>query len=156
MTYKEFAEKAHEIIDALKKGDYEESLDAPNFAREVERDGKICLIVFDADGPQSSSYCGCGDYKVCGETFSYEFDFYGETDPEGRFFDLAESLEGSPDDIDEDVDDLVDDIKGEIRCLAPDFEDVYSQADAYAKAMGIQYDKVYWYEDEDCPEYDEE
>lgn len=156
MTYKDYAEKAKEILKAIKDGNYEEDLEAPNFVRELDTpDGRKILIVFDADGPKTGSDCGWGAYTVCGEVFNIDFDFNDEGEIESSFFDLAENLEGNPESIEEDIEELIDEIKDELSYLKPDFSDVYAQADAYAKAMGIGYDEAYWCEDPDCPSEDD-
>ena len=157
MTYQEFAEKANEIIQAIKDGNYEVELDAPNFVSEhTTSDGRTVLIVYDADGPKSSSDCGGGSYTVCGENFYVQFEFFELEEVTSSFFDEAKNLTGDPDSIEDDVEDLIDVIKDELRGLSPSFSDVDDQAAAYAEAMGIEYDAAYWYEDEDCPHDDEE
>ena len=150
MTYQEFAEKANEIIQAIKDGDYEEELEAPNFVEERKTsDGRTILVVFDADGPKSSSDCGSGTYTVCGEEFYVHFEFFDEEEVTSSFFDEAKKLTGDPDGVKDDVEDLIDDIKDKLRDLSPSFYDVDDQAAAYAEAMGIEYDEAYWYEDLD-------
>ena len=156
MTYKEFAEKAEEIIQAIDEGNYEVDLEEPNFVKEFERDGHLYLIVVDRDGPKTSNYCGNGDYTICGEKFHHEFSFYNDEEPESDFFDKAKVLEGSPDDIDDDVDDIIEQIKEKISELAPGFDDVDEQAEAYANARGIKYEQAFWYEDSDCPRDEED
>ena len=150
MTYKEYADKANEIIQAIKDGNYEVELDAPNFVSEhTTSDGRTVLIVYDADGPKSSSDCGGGSYTVCGENFYVQFEFFDLEEVTGSFFDEAKNLTGDPDGVKDDVEDLIDDIKDELRDLSPSFYDVDDQAAAYAEAMGIEYDEAYWYEDLD-------
>ena len=150
MTYQEFAEKANEIIQAIKDGDYEVELEAPNFVEERETsDGRTILVVFDADGPKSGSDCGSGTYIVCGEEFYVHFEFFDEEEVTSSFFDEAKNLTGDPNSIEDDVEDLIDEIKDELRDLSPSFYDVDDQAAAYAEAMGIEYDEAYWYEDLD-------
>lgn len=159
MTYKEYANKAREILEAIKNGNYEEDLEAPNFVDEAERDGKLYLIVCDMDGCKSSNYPGSGYYTVCGEEFHHQFGLYDsyEYEPESEFFKKAEELEGSPEDIEEDIEDLIDEIKEAIRDLAPSFSDVDDQAAAYARAMGItDYEEAVWYEDWDGGDDDED
>ena len=136
MTYKEYADKAKEILEAIKNGNYETDLDAPNFVDEFEKDGKIYLIVRDMDGPKSSNYAGSGYYTVCGEMFSHEFDLYGycENEPESKFFDMANELEGP----EEDVNDLIEEIKEAIQDLQPSFSDVDEQAAAYAAVRSAE------------------
>lgn len=150
MTYKEYADKAKKILEAIKNGNYEEDLEAPNFVDEAEKDGKLYLIVCDMDGCKSSNDPGSGEYTVCGEKFYHQFDIYSsyEYEPESEFFDKAEELEGSPEDIDENVEGLINEIKEAIQDLAPSFSDVDDQAAAYARAMGItDYEEAVWYED---------
>ena len=151
MTYKEYAEKAKEILAAIKNGKYEEDLEAPNFVEEAHKDGKLYLIVVDRDGCKSSNDPGSGEYTVCGEKFYHQFDIYSsyEYEPKSKFFDMANELEGSPKD-DEDIEGLIDEIKEAIQDLAPSFSDVDDQADAYARAMGItDYEEAVWYEEWD-------
>lgn len=150
MTYQEFAEKANEIIQAIKDGVYEVELEAPNFVEERETsDGRTILVVFDADGPKSGSNCGSGTYTVCGEEFCVHFEFFDEEEVTSSFFDEAKKLTSDPDGVKDDVEDLIDEIKDELRDLSPSFYDVDDQAAAYAEAMGIEYDEAYWYEDLD-------
>ena len=158
MTYQEFIDKANEILKAIKDGNYQEYIEAPNFVDEHEHNGRVVLVVRDNDGPKSSSDCGSASYTICGEDFSVERDFFGENETvESSFFDEAESLEGETENNDEDNDEglnneiegLIEEIQDEIRWLVPSMDDIDSQAAAYADAHGITDYEVVWYEDFD-------
>ena len=147
MTYKEYADKAYKIIEAIKNGNYEEDLDAPNYVEEYEHEGKLFLIVVDRSGIKSSPYSGMGFYTVCGEDFDVTFELYDEHEFQSDFFDQAKNLEGDPDGID--VEQIIKSVKDALSTLFPDFSSVDGQAAAYAKAMGIERDyEAHWYEDE--------
>lgn len=150
MEYQEFIEKAKKILAAIKSGNYEEDLEAPNFVEEVEKDGKLYLIVVDRDSCKTSNDPGGGYYTVCGEEFHHQFDIYSssEYEPESEFFEKAKDLEVSTEDKKDEIEDLIEKIKEAIIDLAPSFSDVDDQAAAYAKAMGIKdYEEAVWYED---------
>ena len=156
MTYKEFASKAEDIIQAIDNENYEIYLEAPNFVSELKLDGCLYLIVRDIDGPKSSNDCGSGKYTICGEEFYHKFSFENDEEPESNFFAKAKELEDYPNEIEEDVNNIIQNLKDKIRELAPSLDGVEEQAEAYAKAMGIYYDEAFWYEDPDCPcEYEE-
>lgn len=158
MTYQEFIDKANEILEAIKNGNYQEDIYAPNFVDEHEHNGRVVLVVRDNDGPKSSNDCGGACYTVCGEEFTVERDFYGENETvDSSFFDEAEDLEGETENNDEDNDEdlidvvegLIEDIRDEIRWLVPSMDDIDSQAAAYADANGITDYEVVSYEDFD-------
>ncbi len=150
MTYKEYADKAKEILEAIKNGNYEEDVEAPNFVDEHEHNGRVVLVVCDNDGPRSSNDCGSASYTVCGEEFSVERDFYGENESvESSFFDMAENLEDRTEELADEVEGLIEQISDEIRWLVPSMDDIDSQAAAYAEANGITDYEVVWYEDFD-------
>lgn len=150
MTYKEYADKAKEILEAIKNGNYEEDVEAPNFVDEHEHNGRVVLVVLDNDGPKSSNDCGSACYTVCGEEFSVERDFFGENETvESSFFDKAENLEDYNEELADEVEGLIEQLQDEIRWLVPSMDDVDSQVAAYAEANGITDYEVVWYEDFD-------
>lgn len=150
MTPQDLSNKANLIIESIKKGDYLEDLEAPNFVEEYEHNGKLYLIVVDKDGIKSSAYCGSATYTICGENFHVIFELYDEHEFQSDFFDQAEKLKSENASNVDDVDSIINRVKDALSTLFPDFSDVEGQAAAYAKAEGITRDyEAYWYEDEE-------
>ena len=115
MTLQDFSNKANLIIEAIKKGDYQESIDEePNFVEEYERDGKLILIVVDTCSP----YCGSATYTVCDVDFDVTFELYDEDDLQSDFFEQAEQLKSEGASNVEEVDSIVKKVKKALKSIA--------------------------------------
>jgi hypothetical protein len=88
MDYEEVLEAIDDIIDALKKGDYEVSYGDPIFIRECAApDGRTFYKIVDIDDIKKSNDFGLCTVYICGHEFSCD---WGTGDYESWFFDDIE------------------------------------------------------------------